>query len=220
MPITQDRLLTLLQAAENVLQNYQTLQGTIEMEARAASAGTIPPEEALRNIALSAVAMPFRNALVVINGERIRYGLTHAKNSYIREYRAGKRRGEGTRSVEAQPKWREPDRLQAESPEYARVSAAAQAIDAEEGLVPDGRASASASSGLSPEAQQRLLAESARIIAEEVRKAEYELTHGTPAQQASARAFLLTQRLPAAPEPIPDGTLDSLDLLGEAGEAP
>lgn len=220
MPITQDRMLRLLQAGEQLLLNQQAMQAQAEAEFIAARRGEQSFEAAATIVMNAWATMPQRAASTVLGMERIRYNMTHSRNDYLRERKRSERgglKGPSVRRVHHEPEMLVRDTqvmtqadIEALAKRLEDDEIAARQIDP---LGTPARVAATVvnlSRKFSPEEEAQILAEGAEIMKQEIAKARYELTHGTPAQQASARAFLATQGEGEAR--TEDGTLDSLDL--------
>ena len=101
MSITQARLLTVIQAGEEYRKVYNWMKGCISDEITAIRA--MPPtaapsprevalERALSNVALRAQHNPDQyHADKILDLERVRYNLTHKKNTWIARRKAAKR---------------------------------------------------------------------------------------------------------------------------------
>lgn len=148
MPITQDRLLRLLEAGEQYQQLFDGLIDTIRCQGAAANQGTQTYQQALGNVALLASVEPTRGAAIVLNEERIRWQLTNKKNEWEKNRKAQQRGHSHQPTARAV---RAPKRI---PPTAVEVAAA---LDAEEGA---------AGLGFRLDAEQQ--AEIDRLVAAEV----------------------------------------------------
>lgn len=96
MPITQARLLRILEAAEQFEVLFDHAANQLEYEIRIAKKGEQTFEQALGNLSLHMVTMATRGARIVIAEERMHYKLTHKKNAWDARRKAHDRANFGT----------------------------------------------------------------------------------------------------------------------------
>lgn len=93
MPITQDRILNLIQAGETFIMMFDTLASSVDQFARQARRGDISWEQAFAELSFHCSTTGSSGARHLISMEHLRYQLTHKKNeSEARRMR--RRRGE------------------------------------------------------------------------------------------------------------------------------
>lgn len=101
MPITQDRLLRLLTAAEEYKSALKLADEVIRNEIASFNAGYQTAEQALAQISLTATNAPLGECAAVLSEERTRYNLTKSKNEYIKRYKRNQRKfAPGPRQVQ------------------------------------------------------------------------------------------------------------------------
>ncbi len=95
MPITQDRIHILLQAAERALEAFESLQGLIQMEYDQARKGQQSFEQAFNALAMHINGLVPHSAQATVGQERLRYSLTLNKNRRDRDRKQRQRGGSG-----------------------------------------------------------------------------------------------------------------------------
>lgn len=90
MPITQDRMHRLLQAAIQYQTLYHSVIEAVNYEANAMKLGK-SPDKALADLTISCIGMHTQGAGIVVAEEKLHYSYTHKKNEYIRGLKANQR---------------------------------------------------------------------------------------------------------------------------------
>ena len=154
MPVTQERMLKLIQAAESCQMNLATALETVRHKMTLIATGKMTKEQAWDEYSLEVEALQApAGAAVVIAQERLRYNLTHNRNAFEKRRQEQKRRAMGMREQRrSEP---EPYLLDEPSPLLARAARIKAEVDATDNL-PDEEDLLDLSGALPPESEDEV----------------------------------------------------------------